>query len=73
MTIHRVHANDVYIDSGFSCKTNIWQFGPTLVGSGVETRLGHLSYLGQPGHVLSGSNGSDLVYKTSGSDPDLDK
>ena len=32
----------------------------------VETRLGHL---GQAGQVLSGSTGSDPVYKISGSDP----
>ena len=34
----------------------------------VGTRLSHL---GQPGHVLSRSTGSDLVYKISGSDPDF--
>ena len=33
----------------------------------VETGLGHS---GQPGHVLSGSTGSDLLYKISGTDPD---
>ena len=32
----------------------------------VETRSGHL---GQPGHILSGSSGSDPLYKISGSDP----
>ena len=32
----------------------------------VETGLGHP---GQPGHILSGSSGSDPVYKISGSDP----
>ena len=33
----------------------------------VETGSGHL---GQPDHVLSGSSGSDLVCKISGSDLD---
>ena len=33
----------------------------------VEAGLGHL---GQPGHVLSGSSGSGLVYKIVGSDVD---
>ena len=36
----------------------------------VETGLGHPDYPGQPGHVLSGSSGSDTVYEISGSDPD---
>ena len=38
-----------------------------MFGSRVETGSGHP---GQPGHVLSGSSGSDPVYKISGSDPD---
>ena len=33
----------------------------------VETGLGHL---GHPGHILSGSSGSDPLYKISRSDPD---
>ena len=33
----------------------------------VETGSGHP---GQPGHILSGSSGSDPLYKISGSDPD---
>ena len=32
----------------------------------VETGSGHPGYLGQPGHVLPGSSGSDLVYKYPG-------
>ena len=35
--------------------------------SRVETGSGHP---GQLGHVLSGSSGSDPIYKISGSDPD---
>ena len=34
----------------------------------VETGSGHP---GQLGHILSGSSGSDLLYKISGSDPDI--
>ena len=30
----------------------------------------HPDYPGQPGHILSESAGSDLLYKISGSDPD---
>ena len=41
-----------------------------IVSTRVETRLGHLGYPGQPDQVLSGSSGSDPVYKISGSDPD---
>ena len=36
----------------------------------VETGLGHLGHSGHLGHILSGSSGSDLLYKLSGSDPD---
>ena len=36
----------------------------------VETGLSHPGYPGQLGQVLSGSTGSDLVYKLSGSNPD---
>ena len=36
----------------------------------VETGSGYPGHLGQPGHVLSRSNGSDPVYKISRSDPD---
>ena len=36
----------------------------------VETESGYPGYVGQLGHVLSGSSGSDQVYKISGSDPD---
>ena len=36
----------------------------------VETGSGHSGHLGQPGHILSGSSGSDLLYKISGSDLD---
>ena len=36
----------------------------------VETGSGHPDYLGQVDHIFSGSSGSDLVYKLSGSDPD---
>ena len=36
----------------------------------VETRLGHPVYLGQADHILSGSIGSDPVYKLFESDPD---
>ena len=36
----------------------------------VETGSGYPGHLGQPCHVLSGSSGSDPVYKISGSDPD---
>ena len=36
----------------------------------VETGSGHLGYMGQLGHILSRSGGSDLVYKISGSCPD---
>ena len=36
----------------------------------VETGSGYPGYAGQLGHVLSGSSGSDQVYKISGSDPD---
>ena len=36
----------------------------------VETGLGHLGYPGQPDPILSGSSGSDLVYKISRSDLD---
>ena len=32
----------------------------------VETGLGHPGYLGQMGHILPGSSGSDLVYKYLG-------
>ena len=39
-----------------------------MINTRVETRLG---YSGQPGRVLSGSSGSDLVYTISGSDPDF--
>ena len=37
------------------------------VSISVETGSGHP---GQPGHIFSGSSGSDPVYKLSGSDPD---
>ena len=36
----------------------------------VETRLGHPIYLGQADHILSGSSGSDPVYKLSESELD---
>ena len=36
----------------------------------VETGLDHPGYPGQPSHFLSGSSGSDPVYKISRSDPD---
>ena len=37
----------------------------------VETESGHPGHPGQPDHILSGSSGSDLLYKISGSDPVL--
>ena len=40
------------------------------IASRVETGSGYLGYPGQPGHVLSGSSMSDLVYKISGFNPD---
>ena len=39
----------------------------TYICVSVETGSGHP---GQPGHIFSGSSGSDPVYKLSGSDPD---
>ena len=38
-----------------------------LILVSVETGSG---LPGQPGHIFSGSSGSDSVYKLSGSDPD---
>ena len=38
--------------------------GNTKVQISVETGSGH------PGHIFSGSSGSDPVYNLSGSDPD---
>ena len=37
----------------------------------VVTGSGHPDHLGQPGHILPGSMGSDPLYKVSGSDPDF--
>ena len=37
----------------------------------IETGSGHPGYLGQLGHILSWSSGSNLVYKISGSDLDF--
>ena len=37
------------------------------ISNSIETRPDHL---GHPGHILSGSSGSDPVYRLSGFDPD---
>ena len=45
-----------------------------LLYSKVEAGLGqpgYPGYPGYPGHVLSGSSRSHLLYKMSGSDPDV--
>ena len=42
-------------------ESSVWLWNRVEIG---------LGYPGQLGHVLSGSSGSDPVYKISGSDPD---
>ena len=42
-----------------------------IISIRVETGSGHPGYRGQQGHILSGSSGSDPVYKISGCDPDF--
>ena len=44
-----------------------WQGDIASIG-GVSTRVE--TGLGHPGHILSGSSGSDPLYKISRSDPD---
>ena len=58
-----------YIDLNKSFKASSFQVLnlPMKIPSRVETGSGHPGY---PGHVLSGSSGSDAIYKISKSDPD---